>query len=236
MIIAVVFDLDNTLVDFMRMKRAAVDTAVEYMINAGLDISKEEMVQEIFKTYSKTHMESDTAIEDVIRKKTGKIDPRILSSGVIGYQRGRETSMYTYPKVYKTIKELLRMGLLIGILSDSPEDKCYNRLTRLHLIDWVDAVVTFDDTKVRKPSLKPFRLICRRLHVHPKKVVYIGDWPMRDIPPARSLGMKTIWARWGSEWLEENPDADYYLDDPIQILDVVKSLNLPGNRKKQHRI
>jgi len=225
MIKAVVFDLDNTLVDFMRMKRAAVDMAVEYMINAGLDIPREKVIKEIFNIYLKTHLKSETAIEEVLQKMTGKVDQRILSSGIIGYQRGREASMYTYPKVYKTFKELLRMGLVIGILSDSPAEKCFNRLTRLHLIDWVDAVVTFDDTGERKPSLKPFRLICERLKIHPEDSLYVGDWPMRDIPPARSIGMKTVWARWGSDWLDEKPEADYYLEEPIQIVDVVRELN-----------
>ena len=35
MIKAVIFDLDNTLVDFMRMKQAAVAAAVDAMIDCG---------------------------------------------------------------------------------------------------------------------------------------------------------------------------------------------------------
>ena len=35
MIRAVIFDLDNTLTDFMKMKRAAIDAAVDGMIDAG---------------------------------------------------------------------------------------------------------------------------------------------------------------------------------------------------------
>ena len=45
---AVIFDIDNTLMDFMRMKRAAVDAAVDAMIDAGLAIPKAEMVEKIF--------------------------------------------------------------------------------------------------------------------------------------------------------------------------------------------
>ena len=36
MIKVVVFDLDNTLTDFMRMKDAAVDAAVGAMVDAGI--------------------------------------------------------------------------------------------------------------------------------------------------------------------------------------------------------
>ena len=37
MIRAVVFDLDNTLTDFMGVKQASIDAAVDAMIDAGLD-------------------------------------------------------------------------------------------------------------------------------------------------------------------------------------------------------
>ena len=38
MIKAVIFDLDNTLVDFIHMKNQAVDSAIRGMINSGLKI------------------------------------------------------------------------------------------------------------------------------------------------------------------------------------------------------
>jgi len=36
MIKAVLFDLDNTLIDFMRMKRNSCESAISAMIDAGL--------------------------------------------------------------------------------------------------------------------------------------------------------------------------------------------------------
>jgi len=38
MIKAFLTDLDNTLVDFMRMKKMAVEMACNYMINVGLEV------------------------------------------------------------------------------------------------------------------------------------------------------------------------------------------------------
>ena len=42
MIKAVIFDLDNTLLDFMKMKEYAVKAAIAGMIEAGLDIDSDE--------------------------------------------------------------------------------------------------------------------------------------------------------------------------------------------------
>ena len=52
MIKAVVFDLDNTLIDFMRMKNTAVEAATKAMIDAGLDFPYNEIrtkIDEIYK-------------------------------------------------------------------------------------------------------------------------------------------------------------------------------------------
>ena len=47
MIKAIIFDLDNTLVDFMRMKSRAIEAAIKSMIDAGLDFSYEEIKRKI---------------------------------------------------------------------------------------------------------------------------------------------------------------------------------------------
>ena len=51
MIKAVIFDLDNTLLDFMKMKSKAVESAVEGMIEAGLNIEKQKAISDIFLIY-----------------------------------------------------------------------------------------------------------------------------------------------------------------------------------------
>ncbi|MEW6556569.1 MAG: HAD-IA family hydrolase [Elusimicrobiota bacterium] len=225
MIKAFLTDLDNTLVDFMRMKRSAVEMACNYMINVGLDIPLQEIYDEIFNVYWATHIESQSAIEQSLINKIGKVDKKILSAGIIGYQRGRDMATYTYPHVEITLKELLRLGLKLGVISDAPGEQAYNRLARLHLTPWLDLIVSFDDTGERKPSTKPFLYALEKLQMQPNEVMYCGDWPERDIPGAKAVGLVTVFARWG-----EHPDApltgaDYDLKDMYEIVDVVKKLN-----------
>ncbi len=222
---AVLFDLDNTLVDFMRMKNIAVELAVDYMLNAGLPGEKEEIIKEIFKIYRKTHIESQTALEELIINRLGYLDYKILASGIIGYQRGRDMATYPYPRVMPTLKELLRMGLKLGTVSDAPAEQCYNRLARLHLIDWMDVVITFNDTNEYKPSPKPFLLALQRLKLDAKEVLYVGDWPERDIVGAKTVGMVTVFARWGEHPDAKDTGADYDINSIEKIVDIVKSIN-----------
>lgn len=54
MIKAVIFDLDNTLLDFISMKESAVTSAVHAMIEAGLDIDEENSYERILELYQET--------------------------------------------------------------------------------------------------------------------------------------------------------------------------------------
>ena len=47
----VIFDLDNTLLDFMKMKEFAVKAAVKGMIEAGLLVDEESSYSEIVSIY-----------------------------------------------------------------------------------------------------------------------------------------------------------------------------------------
>ena len=84
MIRAVIFDVDNTLTDFMKMKRAAVDSAVESMIDAGLKVRKEAMVEKIFDTYWKEGVEDQKIFDKVLKAEFGRIDYKLLAAGIVG--------------------------------------------------------------------------------------------------------------------------------------------------------
>ncbi|MBI3035613.1 hypothetical protein HYY71_04785 [Candidatus Woesearchaeota archaeon] len=60
MLKAVIFDLDNTLIDFMTMKRLSCDAAISAMIGAGLNANKEKEMKELFSLYDKYGLEEKT--------------------------------------------------------------------------------------------------------------------------------------------------------------------------------
>ncbi len=91
-----------------------------------------------------------------------------------------------------------------------------------------DAVVTFDDTGERKPSAAPFREVLRRLDVAPEQSLMVGDWAERDVVGGRSLGMKTVFARYGDTFGTRESGADFDVDDIHQLVGIVDRLNSEG--------
>jgi putative hydrolase of the HAD superfamily len=222
MIKAVVFDLDNTLVDFMAMKRQAVDASIAAMRDAGLKLPPEEIRQRIDAIYKQKGIEFQNVFDQLLFDEFSKIDYKILSSGVIAYRRAREAALVPYPHVYMTLMELTKMQLKLAVVSDAPAREAWLRLCYLNLHHIFDVVVTFDDTGERKPAPGPFKKALEKLEVKAGESLMIGDWAERDMIGAKQVGMKTVFAKYGDTFGTVHSHADYDVDDISQLVDIVK--------------
>ncbi len=226
MIRAVVFDLDNTLVDFMAMKRLAIDAAVNSMIDAGLQLPKAEVHSRIDAIYKERGMEFQSVFDQLMYDIFQKVDYKILSAGIIAYRRAREAALVPYPHVYLTLIELTKLGMKLAVVSDAPSREAWLRLCYLNLHHIFDCIVTFDDTGERKPSPVPFQKVLDALGVNGGEALMVGDWAERDVVGAAKVGMKTVFARYGDTFGTINSGADYEIDDVQELIEIVKSENI----------
>ena len=225
MIRAIVFDLDNTLTDFMKMKADAINAAIDGMIDAGLNLPREAVRAKIDAIYQEQGLEFQRVFDQLLESELGHIDPRILASGIVAYRRARESALVLYPHVQMTMLELAKRGIRLGVVSDAPQAQVWRRLCSLALQHVFDAVVTFDDTHERKPSPAPFREVLRRLGVEAHEALMVGDWAERDVVGARSLGMTTAFARYGDTFGTRHSGADYDLNDVFELVAIADRLN-----------
>lgn len=225
MIKAVVFDLDNTLMDFMKMKRRSIEEAIPAMIDAGLSVTREEANKVIDEIYKEKGIEYQQVFDMFLQRVNNKIDYKILSAGIVAYRRAREAALIPYPHVYPTLNKLLKFGILMGILSDAPAKEAWLRLAYLNFHHIVDAVVTFEDTGERKPNAAPFLAVLKKLEVKPEEALMVGDWAERDIVGARNIGMKTAFAKYGDTFNTEIHNADYELNDISELIDIIMQEN-----------
>lgn len=225
MVKAIIFDLDNTLVDFMRMKENAVNAALDAMIDAGLKLDRETAKKKIFKIYEREGIEDQTVFDKFLLEEFHHIDYRIHAAGVVGYRRAKLASMVLYPHVNLTLIELAKRGLKLGVVSDAPRKQVWLRLCELNLHHIFHAVITFDDTGEKKPSPAPFAKALSLLGVDPSEAIMVGDWAERDVIGARKIGMKTVFAKYGNLFGTVHSGADYEIDDIIELLEIVDREN-----------
>jgi putative hydrolase of the HAD superfamily len=225
MIKAVVFDLDNTLVDFMKMKEQSIMAAIDAMIDAGLQMDKEEARGKLYAIYDKEGIEFQRVFDTFFQEELGRVDPKMHAAGIVAYRKAREAALVLYPHVNLTLMELTRRGLKLAVVSDAPRLQAWLRLCYLGLQHMFDYVVTYEDTGEKKPSPAPFRKVLSLLGIRPEEALMAGDWAERDITGAATLGMKTAFARYGDTFGTKDSGADYDLGDILELVAIVDREN-----------
>lgn len=245
MIRAVIFDLDNTLTDFMRVKEVSILAAADAMLDAGLDVRlsahevatyedlRDRVAAGIRAVYDREGIEYQKVFNAYLEEALGEVDFRLLAAAIVGYRRARDSALVPYPHVHLTLHRLMRRGLKLAVVSDAPREPAWLRLVYLGLHHVFDEVVTFEDTGERKPAEAPFRAALSRLGVAAGEALMVGDWPDRDMVGATALGMRTAFARYGFSW---SPDraradataADFVVHDVFDLVAIVDGLGTPA--------
>ena len=225
MIKAIIFDLDNTLVDFMLLKRAAVDAAINAIIDAGLNVTFEKAKERINSIYDAEGIEYQQVFDHMLKEILGKVDYKIMSAGIVSYRKAREAALKPYPLVLPTLIELMKMGLKLAVVSDAPSKEAWLRLSYINFQHFFDVVITYDETRERKPSPVPFNMALKELDLKADECLMIGDWAERDMVGAKSVGMKTVFARYGDTFNTVNPESDYDIDSISELVEIIKIEN-----------
>ncbi|MDH3197982.1 MAG: HAD-IIIA family hydrolase [Candidatus Krumholzibacteria bacterium] len=225
MIKLVIFDLDNTLTDFMGMKESAVDAAVGAMVDAGLRFPRDDIKAKIYEVYEREGIEFQKVFDRALEELIGHVDSKIQAAGIVGYRRAKEASLVLYPHVTLTLIELMKRGIHLAVVSDAPRKEAWLRLCYLQLHHMFDFVSTFEDTGERKPSPVPFQRALDHFGITARETIMVGDWPERDITGAAKLGMITVFARYGDTFGTTESGADHEVDDIYELVDIVDQFN-----------
>ncbi len=221
---AVLFDLDNTLLDFWSFKQKAAKAAARAMVRKGLPEREGRVYRRIFEVYDEYGVEYQKAFYQVIhpyRLEVGQAE-RIQQAAIVAYQKSKFNSLKPYPGVASTLGKLKKRAQ-IGIVTDAPRNKAWMRLVLSRLDRLFETVVTTDDTKVKKPHRAPFEAALRKLSVDAKDALFVGDNNDRDMLGAKKLGMKVCLAKYGEKFKRnEKVKLDYEIKDFRELLEIVE--------------
>jgi HAD superfamily hydrolase (TIGR02253 family) len=193
---AVLFDLDNTLIDLRKLKQMAIEASVAAMIDAGLKVPRNKIMKVIDKIYREKGVEYQKVFNDALKELIGKIDYKILAAGISAYRKIKSAHLDPYPDVLPTLIELIRKGYKLGIISDAPKLQIWTRLCDAKLQHFFDVVISAEDTE-KRPSKLPFKLALKVLKLNPEEVLMVGDSIEKDIIGAKKLGIKSALAKYG---------------------------------------
>ncbi len=183
MIKAITFDLDNTLINFIKLKKGATNAAAKAMVNAGLEMDVKEVKEQLFEEYMKD-IEGNHAFQDFLKHHGVKSD-RILAAALNAHMKSKFKYLKPYSGVKRTLKKLRKMGLKLAIVTDAPRLNAFQRLDAMGLGDYFDFVGGQEDTGKLKPSPFPFKKALKEFNIDAKYVMHVGDWPDKEVLGAK---------------------------------------------------
>ncbi|MBI3036532.1 TIGR02253 family HAD-type hydrolase [Candidatus Woesearchaeota archaeon] len=231
MIKAVLFDLDNTLIDFMKVKKSSVDAAINAMLAAGVKVKKKKAEKILYSLYKKHGIEHQQIFQKFLRAVLGKISYKALAEGIVAYRKKQSGILQPYSDVVPTLRKLRQQRLKLAIVSDAPRMRAWLRLVEMGIQNYFDAVVCFEDTGRYKHTGLPFKRALKLLKLKPEQCLMVGDWPERDIVGAKKLGIRTVFARYGATKAIMKSGADFEVDS---VKDVVAVVNRQKSKKTQN--
>ncbi|OIO28823.1 hypothetical protein COX86_02560 [Candidatus Micrarchaeota archaeon CG_4_10_14_0_2_um_filter_60_11] len=195
---AVLFDLDNTLVDFHALKDDCVRAMAGALHDAGIKRDPKSIAEKLWQIYDEYGWEDQTILQKYFENEFGAVDWRAFAHAVVAYRKIKSARLRPYAGVKRTLLKLRERGMRLGVVSDAPRLQAWIRLVELGLDEYFDLVVSFDDTGEKKPSVKPFERALALLKMPACEVLFVGDSASKDIGGARKAGMKTCLALYGS--------------------------------------
>jgi putative hydrolase of the HAD superfamily len=219
---AVLFDMDNTLFDFVTSKLGACREVLLYI--ASEEENTPEDPSELFRYFLRgIHgFEDYENIRDYMEERRIFTDKRYMDCCII-YEREKLQNLKLYPAVKETLDELKKLGLKLAIITDADSYHALARLTKVGLLDSFDVLIAADTTGTKKPDPAHFLFALQALDIRPEESLVVGDSIRKDITPAHKLGMKTAYASYG-DWRPAE-DMDHCFDFKLKTFsDLIRHL------------
>jgi len=233
---AILFDLDNTLIDFIQMKEESCRASIKAMVASGLQMKEDQAFELLMKTYFDVGIESNTAFSEFLRS-IDQFDHKILAAGINTYLKTKNKFLKPYPNVKPVHGKLKRKGIFLSIVTDAPKTKAYQRLLGMGIEPYFKFVVGHEDTNKSKHTGLPLLLALDMLRkecpgISNSEILMIGDSIEKDILPTKELGLKTAIAEYGQKTAQIGL-ADYQLLDFKEIINIIEQFqNIRPNKTK----
>lgn len=191
---AVLFDLDNTLVDrdaaFVRWVGNRVPTEALPALVA-LDAGGHGPRPRVF-----------AAIAAITGEPVAEVH-RAFFAKIGAHCRLRDDARATLAHLRGRVK--------IGVVTNGDPTVQHSKIAGAGVQPWVDTIVVSGDVGVHKPGAAPFLAALARLEVAPTDAWMVGDHPDNDIAGAAALGLGTVFVT--SRWFDGCPGADHQASD-----------------------
>jgi putative hydrolase of the HAD superfamily len=195
---AVIFDLDNTILD----RTSTFRSFTQSFLKAYFDHleSHKTLLERIIDLDQDGYKDKSELFNELLLELPWSKKPT-LSELLVYYSTEYVRSAVLMNLALEVIAHV-RRKYKIGLITNGRSSIQYGKIDQLGIRDAFDFIAVSEEVGVKKPDPTIFALALNKLEVKPEECIYIGDHPVNDIEGAAAIGMETIWFRVNQPWKE----------------------------------
>jgi putative hydrolase of the HAD superfamily len=208
MVQAVLFDLDETLLDRISSVHAFV--VQQFSGDCGMFDSAEALADRFTVLDDRNNVPKTTVYRQIFTEM-GLSAPGIWRGFFADFEKNSWRYAQPYDGMSSTLRALRGAGMRLGIVTNGETHLQLRSILALDLDRLVDTYLISESECCRKPDTEIFLRAAEVLRTKPKDCAFVGDTPQTDMIGARQAGMRTIWFPNGLSWPEGyawQPDAE----------------------------
>ena len=187
---AIVFDLDNTLIDRQRAFTEMLKDRIELTLPEDKKHLKEQAIQDILMLD-----DNGTVSRSVSFKKyCDKYEVTCMTSEELStyWTTISGSVVYLFDDVIDVIA-YLKTKYRLAILTNGSPISQRRKLESTGILNMFELSVVSGEVGIDKPDPRIFDVMCERLNVKPQDCLYIGDNYVNDVLGARNAGWHAIY-------------------------------------------
>lgn len=231
-VIAILFDLDDTLIDSARGRAVAEEVVSrmlwDYLDALGLHVRRGDLLSKLrglARRMNRRGLYDRSVWWQLLVDELG-LDLALPKARISEMTRAywscfRDWSL-PFPDTRSALETLLAKGYLLGLVTDT-DGTAGVKNQRVSLLSFRRAfsviVIAGEDTPETKPDVAPFKLAALRLGLSCAECIFVGDKPFTDIVGAKRAGMKSILLARGT-WRSDE-ESDLVVDSLSEICQIL---------------
>lgn len=208
MIGAVLFDLDNTLLDRQASVRAFAPKLQHYFRELLGDVSLVDITQAVIEADNGGYVSPQWGFES-LREQMGRVLIRHFPAlGEVGDERVGDYWQQVFPASAVAMAAMtptlaaLAKNYQLAVLSNGPNA---SRQQCAQALGLTIPIYATSELIAHKPDARAFKQVLSAQGWQAGEVVYVGDHPINDYQGAQQAGLMPVWLRGHHDWPFSTP-------------------------------
>jgi len=219
---AIIFDLDDTLMD----RKAAIKAYSKVFVDRHfpcVDIDKRaQMINDMFKMDdSYGYIDKEEYFKILIELWDWKDSHH---SEFLKEEWNNNFPNHAVPmdNMDFVLDELRRKGYKIGLITNGSSLTQARKIEVIGIRSKLDDIIISNDVMMNKPDPEIFYLACRNLDMQPEEVIFVGDNLRNDVYGSINAGMTAVWLNSVESYDEIEEDVDCIrIRHLIELLEII---------------